>query len=146
MLTAQLCFSPNETAIPKVIMPHGFIGFEEYQHYSIVPFFDDQPQNAFWHLKSLDHPDLSFVLLSLDACQINNVHIQEADLQSACQSLGIRLDETYVFLVVTFKQQEDSNVSITVNLRAPWLYHSVTRQAWQIVLPNSEYPIDLEIK
>lgn len=145
MLTAQLSFKSNDMVLNQLLMPHGFIGFEEYQHYTISPFFEDQTHNAFWHLKSMDYPDLSFVLMGLDNLKIKDVQIREEDLELYCQDLGIKLDEIYIFLVVTFSRQEEGHISVSVNTRAPWIYHPLTRQAWQVVLPNSHYPIALEI-
>lgn len=146
MLTAQLSFTANEVVLPKIIMPHGFIGFEEYQHYTMAPFFEDQPTNTFWMLKSLDHPDLSFVLMSVEATRIRDIEFSRQDLDSCCHSLGIKFDEIYLFLVVTFVPNEAGDVSITVNTRAPLIYHSLTGQAWQVVFPNPDYPIALKIK
>lgn len=144
MLSAQLHYIPKESDSAKIIMPHGFIGFDDYKHFTIAPFFDDQPDNSFWVLKSLDHPNLSFVLLGLCPWHQGHITLKQEDVEACCLNLGIKIDEICVFLVVSHRLKEGEE-RITINVSAPLIYHTITRQAWQVILPNPEYPVALDL-
>ena len=115
--------------------PNGLLGFAGRHRYVLteVPGADA----AFKLLQSIDDPDLSFVVLPLDA---NDGPIASTDLEAARAALGIEETVLAVLAVVTLRSG-GGRVDFTVNLRAPLLVDTGRRLGYQHVLPNDAYPL-----
>lgn len=118
-----------------VAFPLGLLGFAGQHRYVLaeIPGADA----AFKLLQSIDDPDLSFVVLPLDA---TDGPIANADLLAAREALAIEEAALAVLAVVTLRTAAE-RVDFTVNLRAPLLIDTHRRLGYQHVLPNDAYPL-----
>lgn len=118
-----------------IVFPHGLLGFAGQHRYVLtdIPGADA----LFRLLQSLDDPDLSFVVLPLDA---SDGPIAIADLVSARKALAIEEAALAVLAIVTLRAEHE-RVDFTVNLRAPLLVDTGRRLGYQHVLPNDAYPL-----
>lgn len=119
-----------------VRMPRGLLGFADHQMFGLADM-PDPNLVQFKVLQSMDDPALSFIVLPLEA---GNDVIQRADLINACRLLKIEFADSVTLLVVSTRKVGEAT-QISVNLRAPILVDAPNRQAWQFVLPNSQYPV-----
>lgn len=145
----------------KVIMPNGLFGFEGVQHYKLTPLFPEKEAFVYWRFMASDFQDrvitpeerlcpkpgtVSFVLMALEGLKIGDIEIPSSELESALKPLGIRLDESVIFLLVSIETDEEGKLmNMTVNVKAPLVYHPLTHQAWQIILTEGNYPISLPL-
>ena len=150
----------NSTKI-SVIMPKGMIGFDGINHYQMVPLFPDKEEWVYWRLTACDFRDddswgedvlcpksgsLSFILLTLGDLKIAGVTIASQDIELCLKPLGVKFEECVVFLVISIETDENGKLNnMTANVKAPVIYHPVTKQAWQIILSEGNYPISLPL-
>jgi len=118
-----------------IVFPRGLLGFPNQHRYvlSDIPGTDA----IFKLLQSLDDPDLSFVVLPLDASE---GPIANSDLVAARTALAIEEAALAVLAIVTLRAEHE-RVDFTVNLRAPLLVDTGRRLGYQHVLPNDAYPL-----
>ena len=120
--------------------PRGLLGFGEFHSFGIADLSD--PRYAqFKVLQCLEDHQLAFLVLPLDA---NTGFIDRADLETACESLTVKLDDMIILLVVTVRKV-DAGASVTANLRAPLLIDSISRIGNQYVMRNERYPVRFQI-
>lgn len=120
--------------------PRGLLGFGEFHSFGIADLSD--PRYAqFKVLQCLEDHQLAFLVLPLDA---NTGFIDRADLETACESLTVKVDDVIILLVVTVRKV-DAGASVTANLRAPLLIDSNTRIGNQYVMRNERYPVRFQI-
>ena len=120
--------------------PHGLLGFGDFHSFGIADLSD--PRYAqFMVLQCLEDHQLAFLVLPLDP---NTGFIDRADLDAACNSLLVDIDDLVIMLVVTVRKTEQG-ASITANLRAPLMIDSKTRTGNQYVLRNERYPVRFQI-
>ncbi|RKY81709.1 hypothetical protein DRQ07_03330 [candidate division KSB1 bacterium] len=113
-----------------VSFPEGLYGYEEYKRYIIFQHKDYVP---FSWLLSLDPPGLMFPIIQ--------PQIVVPDYNPKIN--GNSKFGDVMMVIVTIGDQEGR---VTLNLRAPILIDSKTRQARQIILTDSTYPLRYEIK
>ncbi len=120
--------------------PRGLLGFGDFRSFGVADLSD--PRYAqFKVLQSLDDHQLAFLVLPLDP---NTGFIDRADLEAACDSLLVKVDDVIILLVVTVRKAE-SGASVTANLRAPLLIDSTTCIGNQYVMKNERYPVRFQI-
>ena len=120
--------------------PHGLLGFGDFHSFGISDLSD--PRYAqFKVLQCLEDHQLAFLVLPLDP---NTGFIDRADLDAACNSLLVDIDDLVIMLVVTVRKAEQG-ASITANLRAPLMIDSKTHTGHQYVLRNERYPVRFQI-
>lgn len=120
--------------------PRGLLGFGDFHSFGIADLSD--PRYAqFKVLQCLDDHQLAFLVLPLDP---NTGFIDHADLDVACESLMVKIDDLIILLVVTVRKTEQG-ASITANLRAPLLIDSMTHIGNQYVMHSERYPVRFEI-
>lgn len=120
--------------------PRGLLGFGDFHSFGIANLSD--PRYAqFKVLQCLDDHQLAFLVLPLDP---NTGFIDRADLEIACDSLMVKIDDLVIMLVVTVRKTEQG-ASVTANLRAPLLIDSVTRIGNQYVMRSERYPVRFKI-
>ena len=120
--------------------PHGLLGFGDFHSFGIADLSD--PRYAqFKVLQCLEDHQLAFLVLPLDP---NTGFIDRADLDIACDSLVVALDDLVILLVVTVRKAEQG-ASVTANLRAPLLIDGTTRIGNQYVLSSERYPVRFQI-
>jgi flagellar assembly factor FliW len=118
-----------------ILFPHGLLGFASQRRYLLadIPGADA----AFKLLRSIDDPELSFVVLPLD---LSAGPIAASDLAAARSALAIEDAALAVLAVVTLRAQVE-RVDFTLNLRAPLLVDTSRRLGYQHVLPDDAYPL-----
>ena len=120
--------------------PHGLLGFGDFHSFGIADLSD--PRYAqFKVLQCLEDHQLAFLVLPLDP---NTGFIDRADLDIACDSLVVALDDLVILLVVTVRKAEQG-AGVTANLRAPLLIDGTTRIGNQYVLSSERYPVRFQI-
>lgn len=145
----------NTTGL-KIILPKGLIGYQNLHHFIIKPLVSNLSENIFWHLiaqdfgeLSIERPnylDLSFILMAIDLEDPNGIshgiNLDKEDVIECLDILGIDLKDSLCFLIVSIEMAKEQGAqNITVNLRAPFIYHVPTKQGWQIILANREYSL-----
>ena len=118
-----------------IVFPHGLLGFAGQHRYLLadIPGADA----AFKLLQSADDPELSFVVLPLDA---NDGLIAGPDLVAVQRALAMEDAALAVLAIVTLRTAAE-RVDFTINLRAPLLVDTGRRVGYQHVLPDDAYPL-----
>lgn len=120
--------------------PRGLLGFGELHSFAIADLSD--PRYAqFKVLQCLDDHQLAFLVLPLDP---NTGFIDHADLETACESLTINIDDLVILLVITVRK-DTTGARVTANLRAPLLIDPKSRIGNQHVMGNERYPVRFQI-
>lgn len=116
--------------------PGGLPGFEQARRFVLIDL--ESPRfSPFLLLQGIDGGTPSMAVLPLDIrCDIYKTE----DLSDAARALGIVFEDCGLLLVATIRRA-DTEVSVTVNLRAPILVDLRRRCAWQKVLPSDRYAI-----
>lgn len=125
----------------RVIMPQGIIGFNDIHHYTLTPLTPDTEESLFWELKSVEEPVVSFILMSFKHFARNDPIIAGSDLVTAIKPLKVDLNDCEVYLIIAIEQDNSGKNVVTANLRAPFILHPETHNAWQVVLLDTKYPI-----
>lgn len=120
--------------------PRGLLGFGDYNSFGIAHLSDPR-YGQFKVLQCLEDHQLAFLVLPLDP---NTGFIDRADLESACSSLAINIDDLAILLVVTVRKTE-AGAGVTANLRAPLLIDVTSRIGSQYVMRSERYPVRFEI-
>lgn len=120
--------------------PRGLLGFGDKHSFGIADLSD--PRYAqFKVLQCLDDHQLAFLVLPLDP---NTGFIDRADLDLACDSILIDIDNLIIMLVVTVRKA-GSGASVTANLRAPLLIDAASHIGNQFVMRSERYPVRFQI-
>lgn len=128
----SLTINPNTT----LMFPQGLLGFGDYRDFALAELPNGkQPQ--FKALQCLTDPSLAFLVAPLPS---DSSAIDRIDVEEACRSLDIALEDVAIVLIVTVRRDDDG-AHASVNLRAPILIDTNHRVARQYVLPNSKYEI-----
>ena len=117
-------------------MPRGLLGYTEFREYGL----SDLPNpgvSQFKLLQSLVEPTLSFVVAPFN---IECGAIDADDLEGACRSLSVTLENLAMLLIVATRKI-GPETQVSVNLRAPIFIDTVSQTGWQFVLPSDRYPI-----
>lgn len=120
----------------SIHMPIGPLGFTDFHRFGLVNL-SNPSLDQFKLLQSLDNPDLGFIVTPLNT---ESGPISAEDLEDGALSVGIPVEDATFLLVVTVRSS-DKGPSITVNLRAPVVLNVNLLTARQVVLANSNYPI-----
>lgn len=133
----QTRFGPITVSQDKpILFDRGLLGIPESQHFTLVDF-PAENLKQFKLLQSLDKEELSFITLPLD---LDNAIIARSDLQKACEDVNMPADKLAVLVIVSV-HRSPSNVTLSVNARAPLLINADTRQALQYVFQHSRYKV-----
>ncbi len=119
-----------------IVFPHGLLGMPDKLNYFLTEF-PSEKLRQFKLLQSLDEYALSFITLPLDT---DNTIIAKEDVHTACKDLGIEPQDTAILLIVSV-HRSPTNVSLSVNARAPLLIDAKRRLAAQYVFPNDRYKV-----
>lgn len=125
----------------RLIMPQGIIGFNDLNHYTLTALSLDAEDSLFWELQSIENKNASFILMMLRDLAINTCKIQQADLNASLRPYNINASDCEIYLVISIEANSDGTKTITANVRAPFILHTPTHRAWQIVLSDRKYPI-----
>jgi flagellar assembly factor FliW len=119
-----------------VFFPRGIIGFPENLDFCLADF-PNPKMEQFKVLQCLNDKELSFVVLPLER---TNHLVETADIDEACQLLGIETTHLAMLLIVSVHRKSDG-INLSVNARAPIFVDAEQKLAAQFVLPNSKYQI-----
>lgn len=151
-----LSVQENNTTGLKIILPKGLIGYQNLHHFTLKPLVSNLSENIFWQLTAQDfgepsddhstYLDLSFIMMAIDLEDPeglpHGINLEKQDVMACLDVLGIDLKECICFLIVFIEMnQEQGAQTITVNIRAPFIYHVPTKQGWQIILANRDYSL-----
>jgi flagellar assembly factor FliW len=132
-LTAPRPHHTSVDEIPVIDMVHPLAGFPEHRRFALARLDES---GVVCHLRSLDDPDLSFVVVPPHP--FFPAYAPEVD-DSVASELGIEHESDLLALVVL--TLADTPESATANLLAPVLVNHRTRQAGQYVLADVELPM-----
>jgi flagellar assembly factor FliW len=125
------------------VMPEGLLGFEDNKQYFIAPLQTTQNIH-FKILQSLEDKGLCFIMMPVDT----NTDPQAARVMETITPILERsdMDPTQVdlYLIVSIEKTQHKT-SMSVNLKAPIIFHKENNHAWQIVLEDPSYPVDFKI-
>lgn len=131
----------------KIILPKGIIGFPNLTHFKLRSLFPHRSDSFFWQLIAQD-ADLSFILMNISLQESPElpryIPFDPQDLKEDLYELGILIEDVHCFFIVSIIEEENSQ-NITINLRAPFIYHLPTQQGWQVILHNRTYPLSFPI-
>ena len=125
----------NESRIIR--MKGGILGFEHLKEYVLLTQDEKIP---FWWFQSIDNGGVAFVVI--------NSFVVKQDYKpvisdNEVELLGIESPEDVVLMsIVTIRSDP---VKITANLRAPIVINIKNRLARQVILRETEYPVQYSI-
>jgi flagellar assembly factor FliW len=115
-------------------MPFGVLGFPDQQQFVILEHKTDSP--FFWY-QSIDEPTLAFVIT--DPCLFMSDYA--VDMHKILRDLSWDPDTErhmlHVYVIVNIPKGAPDKM--TANLMGPILLNGITREAAQVVLPDSPY-------
>lgn len=115
-------------------MPVGMLGFPDQRRFVIIQHKENSP--FFWY-QSVDDPTLAFVITSPFAFKPD----YEIDIDDVLEEMSWNEEmvDNNLELYVVINIPEGSPHKMTANLIGPILVNSKTRQAVQMVIPDSLY-------
>ncbi len=126
------------TSDQTLMISNGLLGFPNQRLFGLGNLPPPVPAD-FKLLQSLDETPISFIVLPVAK---EELPIDLADIQDACDAVGFDRDEIHVMFLCTISPKSDgTSIDIWANLRAPILADLGTRQARQYVLRNDRYPL-----
>ena len=120
-----------------IVMRGPIFGFERLSRFVLLIHNKNTP---LWWLQSVEDPSIAFVVV--------NPRIVKPDYNPTIfiedvESLDIKSsDHTALLAIVTVRSQP---LRVTANLRAPILINAETRLARQVVLEDTDYPIQYDV-
>lgn len=130
-LTARTDVPSAELPVIEMVQP--LAGFPEHRRFALARLDET---GLVCRLRSLDDPDLSFVVAPPHAFFPS--YAPEVD-ESVTSDLGVLDDSDLLALVILTLSETPAEA--TANLMAPVLVNHRTRQAGQYVLPDVDLPI-----
>lgn len=123
---------------PKLAVnfPTGLVGFSSVHSFGISDI-PSESMAQFRLLQCLDDTTLSFIVLPIEP---NASPIDEADVNEACESLGIAKDDLAMLFIITIRST-GQGITLSVNHRAPIMIDTQKRIGRQYVLPNNKYSV-----
>jgi flagellar assembly factor FliW len=126
-----------------ITFPHGVVGFANAREFGLASLADIAPGSNLQLLQCLNEPKLSFIVLPRG---LENELITKSDALDACHLLGFDPDASLFFFIITLrKDQGDSDMQMSLNVRAPVIADSNQRIGRQHVLSNPNYPVRMPL-
>lgn len=119
-----------------ITMPKGLLGFSDYRDFGITAIPNEKLAPLLL-LQSIETAELTFVVRPYDA---DTGLIEEQDIAAAFETLSIDPKSGAALLLTTFHRTPEG-LKQSVNLRAPLLIDSASRQAWQHIFRNDRYDV-----
>lgn len=114
----------------QVNFPKGLLGFSEFTLYAII----DSSQPPFYHLQSLEDPNLSFIILSPDVFRPDftlDIDPQELD--------DLEWEENEELLVMAIVTIPRDGKPMTANLQGPLVMNRNKRIGKQVIQASSKW-------
>ena len=128
-------FGEREFEWDKAIyFPAGLKGFPDHNVFALANFPGDD-ENSFLLMQCLTEHALAFIVAPYN---MESDTIQQDHLEQAFRLHGIKKNDGAVLLIVTLHKSEDNDdVSMSVNLRAPIILDTERQSAYQHHLPEA---------
>ncbi|WP_417805006.1 flagellar assembly protein FliW [Thalassospira lucentensis] len=128
-------FGEREFEWDKAIyFPAGLKGFPDHNVFALANFPGEGESN-FLLMQCLTEPELAFIVAPYN---IESDTIQQEHLEQAFTIHGVKRDQGAVLLIVTLHKSDDNaDVSMSVNLRAPIILDTERQSAYQHNLPDA---------
>ncbi|MBX3457323.1 MAG: flagellar assembly protein FliW [Candidatus Paracaedibacteraceae bacterium] len=120
----------------RVIMPNGIIGFNDLKHYILSELND-----PFWELTSVEDNTIKFIMMELPDLTLGNISYEKADFTNILSAVDLGINDVKVYTIISIDSSDDGTKSMTVNMRAPFVYNPASYRGWQLVLADPKYPI-----
>ncbi|MBX3487056.1 MAG: flagellar assembly protein FliW [Candidatus Paracaedibacteraceae bacterium] len=120
----------------RVIMPNGIIGFNDLKHYILSELND-----PFWELKSVEDNTIKFIMMELPNLVLGGISYTETDFTNILSAVDLGINDVKIYTIISIDTNDDGTKSMTVNMRAPFVYHPISYRGWQLVLADPKYPI-----
>ena len=136
-ITIQTVIGEKEFEWNRAIyMPTGLSGFENHNVFAIADF-PDEATAPFKLLQSLTEPELAFIVAPYNS---ESGVIEEEHMAHAFAALALKAENCAVMFVVTlYKDDDQGEVSMSINLRSPIIVETERQVAWQYTLPFEQY-------
>ncbi len=126
----------STTSEHRVIMPNGIIGFNDLKHYIL-----SELNAPFWELKSVEDSSVKFIMMNLQHLSLGNISYAETDFTNILSAVDLGLNDIKIYNIISIDTHENGTQSMTINMRAPFVYHPQSCRGWQLVLADPKYPI-----
>lgn len=125
-----------------IYMPVGLLGFPEHHVFGLANI-PNANLDQFKLYQSLTDANLSFIVAPYN---MESGVYEEKDLEIAQKSLAISSDDIAILMVVTIRSQSDGKgIKMSTNLRAPIFIDTARQVAWQHVMHNDRYPVQMDL-
>jgi len=109
------------------------LGFSDCHRYIII---EGPGEGKIWWLQSCDKPELAFIVMDpLQVVPDYEVRLDASEVED------LRLEKAQDARLLTIVVVPDDRSKVRTNLRAPIVYNPKTNLAKQVVLQDSDYPV-----
>lgn len=142
-VTVETRFGEIEFSWEKgIYMPVGLLGFPEHHAFGLANI-PNSSLDQFKLYQSLTDANLSFIVAPYNT--ESDVYA-EKDLMIAQKSLAINPEDMAILMVVTIRSAPDGqSIKLSTNVRAPIMIDTGRQIAWQHVMGNDSYPVQLDL-
>jgi flagellar assembly factor FliW len=142
-VTVETRFGEIEFSWEKgIYMPVGLLGFPEHHVFGLANI----PNTALEQFKlyqSLTDANLSFFVAPYN---MESQIYDDKDLMIAQKSLAINAEDMAILMVVTIRSAPGGQgIKMSTNVRAPIILDTSRQVAWQHVMHNERYPVQLDL-
>ncbi len=130
-------FGEVEIGEEKIIhFEKGIPGFDEYKDYTVLYDIDGEGEPFFSWLQSITEKSLAFPVVNpFRIAEDYNPVVEDALLEEIGKC---DMEDLVLFLLATVPENPEN---ATVNMKAPLLINSKSRQGMQIIVENEDYEI-----
>lgn len=127
-----------------IYFQRGLLGMPEAQNFCLTNI-PKAPNLNYKILQSLDDHNLSFITMPM---HLQNDYIEYKDIIAAAEMHEIPIKDLALLLLATIFSDEEANIKMTVNLRAPLFIDSNLREGVQHVFLRKDYSLQylIEVK
>ena len=120
--------------LPEIHFVRPIPGFSSLRRWMLAPAADDE--TTLYELASLERPEIRFMVATAYGF-FPNYDVELDD--DICEDLAlVEADDALVLVVLTVAREP---ASITANLLAPMVINARTRDAAQVILTGTEWPV-----
>tara|TARA_E500000318_G_scaffold34862_1_gene34110 strand:+ start:1809 stop:2279 length:471 start_codon:yes stop_codon:yes gene_type:complete len=142
-VTVETRFGDIEFSWEKgIYMPVGLLGFPEHHVFGLANI-PNSSLDQFKLYQSLTDANLSFIVAPYN---LESDVYADKDLMIAQKSLAINAADMAILMVVTIRSAADGQgIRLSTNVRAPILVDTGRQIAWQHVMGNDRYPVQMDL-
>jgi len=142
-VTVETRFGDIEFSWEKgIYMPVGLLGFPEHHVFGLANI-PNSSLDQFKLYQSLTDANLSFIVAPYN---LESDVYADKDLMIAKKSLAINAADMAILMVVTIRSAADGQgIRLSTNVRAPIIVDTGRQVAWQHVMGNDRYPVQMDL-